>query len=442
MRTVKRFPTTTGSSWLEMSSFKNRLFRDPKEIRDHYDYIIIGAGYGGYGCASRLAELHPEARIAVFEAIKIGNGDSGKNAGFIIDVPHNFGDQGNTSFEENHMYYKLNTFIINRLEETIKKSGIQVDWDHCGKYLCCAIEQSFKMMEEEARDLEKMNVHYEIYEGSDLARRLGTSYYLKALYTPGTLLVNPADVLRGLFTVLPETVEVYEETPAMRIDDGSSQATVYLLNGKRMTCNKVIVTGGPFIEEFGIVKRTFVPVLSYGAFTRRFDNREMQTFEGVKPWGCTSGHPAGTTVRLTSDNRVFVRNGFTYGTTRTTSHQRIRWAISKLRRAFNARWPQFKDVNFEYVYGGMINMTMNYRPLMHKHSNSVWASAAGEGAGVCKTCLMGHYLAEWMSGMDSDNLKFLQRIATPKKLPLPEPFITIGATGRLWWEEFRAGKEI
>lgn len=107
MRDVKRFPTTTGLSWLEMSSFKDHLFKGHEKIGKEYDYVIVGGGYGGYGCASRLAELQPEARIAVFEAIKIGNGDSGKNAGFIIDVPHNFGDQGNSTFEDNEMSISL-----------------------------------------------------------------------------------------------------------------------------------------------------------------------------------------------------------------------------------------------------------------------------------------------------------------------------------------------
>lgn len=78
MQTVKRFPTTTGQSWLEMSSFKDHMFRPHTEIEDKYDYVIVGAGYGGYGVASHLAELCPDAKIAVFEALKLGNGDSGK----------------------------------------------------------------------------------------------------------------------------------------------------------------------------------------------------------------------------------------------------------------------------------------------------------------------------------------------------------------------------
>ena len=440
MQTVKRFPTTTGQSWLEMSSFKDHMFRPHTEIEDKYDYVIVGAGYGGYGVASHLAELCPDAKIAVFEALKLGNGDSGKNAGFIIDVPHNFGDQGNSTFDDNFMYYKLNTFIISYMRKKIEESGIKVDWDPCGKYLCCVEPKSFKMMEEEARDLDKMKVHYEIYEGEDLARRIGTHYYKKALYTPGTLLVNPADVLRGLYSVLPENVSVFEECPVMGIANGSP-AHVYLLNGKEITTKVVVVTGGPFIEEFGIVKHTFCPVLSYGAFTRQLNDREMHFFEGVKPWGCTAGHPAGTTIRFTTDNRIFVRNGFSYATSLTTSHQRIRRAIPKLRKAFEDRFPEIRNVNFEFIYGGMINMTMNFRPLLTRQHPNIYASASGEGAGVAKTTLLGHYLAEWICGIDSDALRFLQRIATPSHLP-PEPLVTIGATARLMWEEFNAKKEI
>ena len=99
------------------------------------------------------------------------------------------------------------------------------------------------------------------------------------------------------------------------------------------------------------------------------------------------------------------------------------------------------SVNFEFIYGGMINMTMNFRPLMVQKHPSVYASASGEGAGVAKTCLMGHYVAEWINGIDSEELRFLRRIATPSHLP-PEPLVTIGATVRLMWEEFNAKTEI
>ena len=46
MRDVKRFPTTTGLSWLEMSSFKDHLFKGHEKIGKEYDYVIVGGGYG------------------------------------------------------------------------------------------------------------------------------------------------------------------------------------------------------------------------------------------------------------------------------------------------------------------------------------------------------------------------------------------------------------
>ncbi|MEF2145494.1 MAG: FAD-binding oxidoreductase [Desulfovibrionaceae bacterium] len=441
MRDVKLYPTTTGQSWLEMSAYKHHTFKNSSEIKDEYDYIVVGAGYGGHGAARHLAELHPDAKIAVFEAIMIGNNDSGKNAGFIIDVPHDFGDQGASSFEENQKYFELNTFIIKWMEDTIKEKGIEdVDWDHCGKYLCCAETKSFKLIEHEIEELKKMNCSYEVVEGEDLYRRTGTRYYKKALYTAGTVLINPADVLRALFSVMPDNVDVFEECPVMRIDEGSPSGIV-LRSGKKVKSKFVLVTGGPFIQEFGIGKKVFCPVLSYGAFTRQFTDEEMRHFEGVKPWGCTAGHPAGTTVRFTRDNRIFVRNGFAFATDLTTSHQRIQRSIPKLRKAYENRYPELKHVNFEYVYGGMINMTMNFRPMMMQQHPTVFASASGEGAGVAKTSLIGYYLAEWVSGMPSANLDFLRRISTPKRLP-PEPFLTIGAEARLFIEEFNAKKEI
>ena len=54
---------------------------------------------------------------------------------------------------------------------------------------------------------------------------------------------------------------------------------------------------------------------------------------------------------------------------------------------------------------------------------------------------MGHTIAEWINGIDSEELRFVRRIATPSNIP-PEPLTTIGATARLMWEEFNAKSEI
>ncbi len=439
MREVKLFPAELGpSGWFETSSYKKHRFNDPKEILDRYDFIIVGGGYGGLGAAWRFAELNPDAKVAVFEAIRIGNNDSGKNAGFMIDVPHAFGTDTST-IEEKKWNVQLYATMLNKLRTIIKDHKLNVDWDDCGKYLAAHEPGAIKFLEHEAKDLDEVGKEYQYVEADELARRLGTRYYKKALFSPGSSLINPADVLRGMYTVVPKNVQVFEETPVLRVDDGSTP-TVTLVNGRRLPCKAVVVTAGPWLEEFNLSKSQFCPVISFAGMSRELTEQELEGFKDIKPWGNTSAHPAGTTVRFTRTNRLMVRNGFVYPTWFTCSPERIRRSRRMLRKAFNNRFPNLTHVNFEYVWGGLIHLTMNSKPVFGRQGN-IHYSGVGEGAGVAKTFTMGMYHAEWANGIDSDVLQFLKNDKKPSWLP-PEPFRTVGAECRLVWENLQAKGEI
>lgn len=439
MREVKFFPAELGlSGWYETSSYKKSRFSSPEELLDQYDFIVVGCGYGGFGAAWRFAELNPEAKIAIFEAIRIGNNDSGKNAGFLIDVPHAFGSDDST-LEDKKWCVELNVATLNKMRKIIKDHELKVDWDDCGKYLAAYEPSAFKFLDHEAKDLDNVGVPYSYVEQEDLARKLGTRYYKKALYNPGSALVNPADVLRGMCTVLPKNVHLFEEMPVLRIDDGT-EPSVTLVNGRRVRCKAVVVTAGPFLEEFGLSKGQFCPVISFAGMSRQLTERELTDFRDIKPWGVTAGHPGGTTVRLTHDNRLFVRNGFIYATWFSCSPERIRRSRWMLRKAFNNRFPNHRHVNFEYVWAGMIHLTMNSKPVFGRRGN-IFYSGVGEGAGVAKSFTMGAYHAEWANGIGSDVLEYLKNDKKPSWLP-PEPFRTVGAECRLVWETVTARGEI
>lgn len=439
MKEVNLFPAELGpSGWFETSSYKNHQFNNPQEILTSYDFVIIGGGYGGFGAAWRFAELNPDAKIALFEAIRIGNNDSGKNAGFLIDVPHAFGKDTST-IEEKKWNVQLYATSLNKMRAIIKDYELKVDWDDCGKYLAANETSAFKYLDNEAKDLDNVDVAYEYVEGPELARKLGTSYYKKALFNPGSALVNPADVLRGMCTVLPKNVHIFEETPVLRVDDGSTPI-VTLVNGRQIRCKAVVITAGPWLEEFKLSKNQFCPVISFAGMSRELNEQELAEFKDVKPWGNTSAHPSGTTVRFTHTNRIMVRNGFKYPTWFSCSPERIRRSRRLLKKAFNNRFPNLTHVNFEYVWAGLIHLTMNSKPVFGRKGN-IHYSTVGEGAGVAKTFTMGMYHAEWVNGINSDVLEFLRNDKRPTWLP-PEPFKTVGAECRFVWEHLGAKGEI
>lgn len=278
-------------------------------------------------------------------------------------------------------------------------------------------------------------------EKQDIPAVLGTDYYIRSLYTPGTILINPAEVIRGLALSLPANVQVFEQTPVLQVLDGPVPL-VRLSNGKAIKAGKVILTVSAFINHFGIKEAgRLYGVNSFGAFTRELTADELAQFENIEPWGATAAHPAGTTVRYTTSKRIFVRNGFQFSPNQTTSPERVHRARGKLRKAFVSRFPKLSHVNFEYVYGGMIPLTFNTQSLFGTVAQNVVAGTVGDGLGITRSSMLGLYLADLVCGIDSEELRYLAKTNTPAWCP-PDPLRTLGATVRLAYDEYRAGGEI
>ncbi|MGY8927824.1 MAG: FAD-dependent oxidoreductase, partial [Flavobacteriales bacterium] len=50
------------------------------------DVVIIGSGYTGLAAAKRWFELAPDDAITMIDASSCGEGSSGRNSGFLIEI--------------------------------------------------------------------------------------------------------------------------------------------------------------------------------------------------------------------------------------------------------------------------------------------------------------------------------------------------------------------
>ena len=48
--------------------------------------VIIGAGFTGIACANRWQALDPNAKIVLIDASEIGEGNPGRNSGFMLEI--------------------------------------------------------------------------------------------------------------------------------------------------------------------------------------------------------------------------------------------------------------------------------------------------------------------------------------------------------------------
>ncbi|MHC5307454.1 NAD(P)/FAD-dependent oxidoreductase [Bartonella sp. LJL80] len=441
MKTIERFPTCAGDlGWFALSRYKDHPFTPRQQLQKTYDYVVIGGGFAGINAAHRLAELNPGATIAVFEALKIGMGDSGRNAGFLMDVPHSFGEPGMTIAD--HQYrMKLNRIVIARMDAIRVANNLTCDWRQSGKYLAAREPRFLKNLYAMADIIDRIGEESRLIDKATLAEKLGINYYIKALYTAGTCLINPSETVRGLASVLPGNVDIFEETPIVQIDD-RKVVEVTLADGIRIKAGKLLLLAGVFIDRFGIEKAgRMTPAGSFGAFTRTLKEEEMAQFAKIVPWGCTSAHAAGTTVRLLTDKRVYVRNGLTFPTHLSLSNSQVDHARKQLRLSFENRFPTLRHVEFEYVYGGMIPLTINGQSFFFQKSPNVYAAAVGDGCGLTRSSMLGLYLAELASGIDGEEVRHLLKTSNPGWCP-PEPIKTFAANIRMKLEEYQARGEV
>lgn len=440
MQKINKLPTVDGNlGWYETSPSYGQKLGNRLKGKKKFDFAVIGAGYTGVAVAQRLAELNPHASIAVVDALGVGQGTSGRNAGFVIDVPHNL-DAGKTNVEQDRKLFKLNTFAIERLRSFKDKYSIDCSWQDAGKYMSAHEQSNVAGLYHFVETLKASGFEYEVLEGASLKKRLGTDYYRMAVYTPGNILINPASLIRGLAAALPKPVTLFEHSPVLNCEYGSPHKLNFL--GGSIEAKTVIQTTSSFNEEFGHLQNRLAPIFTYASLTEKLTPEELKKyFDGIKPWGTTSAHPAGTTVRFTSDGRIFVRNSLNYERSLKSNAEGLETAFNQHRKSFEARFPFLANKVFEFTWGGMLCMTLNHQSVFKKSADGVYTIVGCNGVGVAKGTYLGYYMADYISDVKSDMLDFILDNSNPSWVP-PNPLKSIGVGIRLKHESRNAGGDI
>ena len=161
MKQTNRFPEPSGKNgWYETSRYKNHKFNDVSEIQSSYDYIVVGAGFGGVNAAFRLAENQPGASIALFDAMPVGYFSSGRNAGFIIDVPHSIVGDPHFTMDDQKWRFRLNKYVIERMAKIKEENHLEVDWQQAGMFQTARENGSLKYLNMLAEFLDVMEAEY------------------------------------------------------------------------------------------------------------------------------------------------------------------------------------------------------------------------------------------------------------------------------------------
>lgn len=412
----------------------------PIEGENTYHTVIIGGGFVGMAAARRLAENLPDEQFLLVEALKVGQGASGRNSGFVIDHPHK---RDLEKSDPNRMgkIVALNRMAIEYLEKNIQKYSIDCQWSRAGKYQGAVGERGIKFLSAYQALLDYFGEDYKYLNRDELKEVIGTDYYKAGIFTPGTVLMQPAALMRGLVDNLPENVTVSENTPILHM---RKQKNVFSLDTPKsvISCRSLVLATNAFTGEFGFLKNRTLPVMTFASMTSPLTHSQMKTYGGQLDWGLTPADHAGTTFRMTQDRRLIVRNSYQYAPEVNAPEQIKESILDAHRASLKARYPSLADIEFEYSWGGTSTLSGNFETFFGQVDDGVYTACCDQSVGAARGTATGMMLADLIAGRNKEQVADMIEISgSPTKLP-PEWMLRIGVPLRMQLAKLASKSEI
>lgn len=406
------------------------------------DAVVVGAGFTGLAAARRLAELRPDWRVVVLEAHRAGGGASGRSSGFLVDVAY-FTTVMAPEAAERHV--RLSRAGISELRSRVAESGIDCAWDDTGWLHVAAGEDGLRDLGELRSWLDARRETYDWLDAAALERTLGTPFYRAGLRLPGRPLVQPAALVAGLLTGLPPSVELFEESPVHSLHGpavarGAAPWRI-AAGGGEVTAPRVLLATNGCTPSLGFLGDRLFPLTTYGSLTRTLSAEERATLGTAPEWGVLAQDPLGSSLRLTRDGRLLVRNGVGFSRSLRSGRGDLERAREAHRGALARRFPALAQVDLELTWDGIMGATPSRRHFFGHLDDGLWATAGFTGAGIAQGTIAGRLLADLVCGDDSELLRDMLALPLPGRLP-PRPFQDLGIRWRVARMSAAAGDRV
>lgn len=368
-------------------------------------FAVLGAGFTGLACARRLAELYPGDDVAVLEAERLGDGNSGRNSGFLMHTSFYADDPPAVHGARN----RLQKAGLAEIRKTVEAHGIGCDWQSWGNLYGALSVQEERHLEARAAPYRRAGETLEAWSASDMEAVTGSPRFRRGLFYPGSVLVQPVALVRGLARTLPANARIFEVSPALSISQHQAGFHIETPAGW-LEAAKVFICVNGDISALGYGGNRLVKVATFAALSAPLDAA------GGKSFGLLPSFLGGPTIRKTRDNRLLVRDHFAFAPDCEIPAAAIRDFIRKAHSIVRFRWPG-TPVDFDYAWGGTMVLTRNSGRLFGERAPGLYISACCNGAGNTLGAASGKLLAELAAGRRSPLLEDQESIPQPSWVP-------------------------
>lgn len=367
------------------------------------DVCILGAGYVGLSTALELAEAG--YNVVVLEAERIGWGASGRNGGQLLPG-FGCGESKLVSLvgrEDARKLFDWSCDGIRLIHQRRERYGIDCDW-RAGHATVAIKPRQIAELQTWQRELEN-DYSYSMswWDREQLHAQLDSPRYLGGLYDANAGHLHPLKYALGLGrAALVAGVRIFEASPVLRMEHGA-RPVLRTAHGS-VRCDFAVLAGNALVKGVAPeLDRKIMPVGTYIAATAPLGAERAQALIR-NDMAVADTNWALDYFRLSSDHRLLFGGRASYSNVQPPN---LGWVMTRrMRKVF----PQLADVDFDHVWGGTIDISLNRAPHWGRIGSNVYFAQGFSGHGVAATNLAGRVIAEAIRGQN-ERLDAFARIA-------------------------------
>lgn len=356
------------------------------------DICVVGAGVGGVAASYFLAA--GGASVILLEADRIGSGAVGKSSGFAnaglwvppSDIIKAIGEVYGPRLIEILGAAPRKTFeLINRL-------GLECDARHDGTLQCAPDEAAFADLKERLAASTSPAGDLRLVEAEETARLTGTTVYRGALVDYRAGVLHPLSFVRSFAEAAEKAgTTIYEKSTAIRFEYAGDRWTISTERGSVSAKWLLVASEAHTIgAHFGLL-REYVPMPYFNAATRPLTSAERAA---VMP----ANQPIVDLRKVVSSYRFDAHNRLVVGSIgEVASLDGIinrTWIARKIARLF----PRIRNIEIEFAWAGIIGVTNNHMPTVHRIGRHAYALGGYNGRGIAAGTVLGETLSQVILG--------------------------------------------
>ena len=396
----------------------------PAPVPERVDVAVIGGGYTGLSAARSLAKCG--VKTAVFEAEIPGWGASSRNGGMTLTglkpsmqrVVNTFGKE----LASELFQYSLDS--VNTVERLIREERMDCGFARTGHLQAANKTAHFDGLKAQAEFMAReLNHEVRLVAANDLPQEIGSRVYCGGLVDDFSAGLNPAQFAAGLLDAAQRAgAFICAQARVTRLERKENHFVLHTGRGATRSDSVLVATSGYTGNVTRNLQKRIVPIGSFIIATEKLPDETARELSPRSRMIFDCRHFLNY-FRLWDGRLVFGGRAAFFPENENT----VRKSSEILRREMVYVFPQLRDTNVEFAWGGTLDFAFDMLPHVGR-MDGVYYSLGYAGHGVAMATHLGMKVGEAMQKGDLMEIPFAR---------LPFPGAPLGLyNGRPWFLPF------